>query len=88
MTNALGSMAQAREDFLLDVRLAVVRLEGHHALAAFPSGATTPAYFILLEWDGERVTAIRDFRYVPYIALEADYELVTQVGHVARVTND
>jgi len=29
----------------------------------------------LLEWDGERVTAIRDFRYVPYIALEADYEL-------------
>lgn len=67
----------------LDVRLAVVRLEGHHALAAFPNGATTPEYFILLEWDGERVTAIRDFRYVPYIALEADYELVADVARAA-----
>jgi RNA polymerase sigma factor (sigma-70 family) len=67
----------------LDVRLAVVRLEGQHALAAFPNGATTPEYFILLEWDGERVTAIRDFRYVPYIALEADYDLVADVARAA-----
>jgi RNA polymerase sigma factor (sigma-70 family) len=59
-----------------DVRLAVVRLEGRFALAAYPAGATKPAYFILLDWDGERVAAIRDFRYVPYIALEAEYELV------------
>jgi RNA polymerase sigma-70 factor (ECF subfamily) len=59
-----------------DVRLAVARLEGRLVLAAYPNGATTPEYFILLDWDGERVTAIRDFRYVPYIALEADYELV------------
>jgi len=59
-----------------DVRLAVVRLEGRFALAAYSSGATTPSYFILLDFEGEHVASIRDFRYVPYITLEADYERV------------
>ena len=59
-----------------NVRLAVVRLEGRFALAAYPGSATKPAYFILLDFDGDHVTAIRDFRYVPYIALEAEYEVV------------
>ncbi len=59
------------------VRLAVVRLEGRLALAAYRGEAITPEYFILLEWDGDRVANIRDFRYVPYITLEADYEVVT-----------
>ncbi len=58
------------------VRLAVVRLEGRLALAAYRGEAITPEYFILLEWDGDRVANIRDFRYVPYIALEAEYELL------------
>jgi RNA polymerase sigma-70 factor (ECF subfamily) len=60
-----------------DVRLAVARLEGRLALAAFPPGSgDRPAYFILLDWEGASVSAIRDFRYVPYIALEAEYELL------------
>ena len=59
-----------------NVRLAVARLEGRLALAAFPEGADKPAYFILLDWDGATVSAIRDFRYVPYIAVEADYQLI------------
>jgi RNA polymerase sigma-70 factor, ECF subfamily len=58
-----------------DVALRVVRLEGEFALAAYVAGATSPAYFILLEHESGRVKSIRDFRYVPYIAAEADFEL-------------
>jgi len=57
-----------------DVRLAIVRLEGELALAAHVAGATRPSYFILLSWDAGRVRLIRDFRYVSYIADEAEYE--------------
>ena len=57
------------------VRLAVVQLEGRLALGAFVADAVKPAYWILLEWDSGRVQRIRDFRYVPYIADEADYVL-------------
>jgi len=59
-----------------DVALRVVRLEGRLAFAAYVAGSSAPAYFILLEFDGGRVRAIRDFRYVPYIAAEAEFELV------------
>jgi RNA polymerase sigma-70 factor, ECF subfamily len=57
-----------------DVRLAIVRLEGELALAAHVAGSTRPSYFILLAWDAGRVQLIRDFRYVSYIADEAEYE--------------
>jgi RNA polymerase sigma factor (sigma-70 family) len=56
------------------VSLRVVRLEGQLTLAAHVEGAAEPAYFILLEWEGGRVTSIRDYRYVPYIAREAEVE--------------
>jgi RNA polymerase sigma factor (sigma-70 family) len=58
------------------VRLRVVRLESQLALAAYVGGATVPAYFILLEFEGGKVTSIRDFRYVPYIAADAKFELL------------
>ncbi len=57
----------------------VARVDGQLALAIYPAIApdpTKPAYFILLEVAAGRVTQIRDFRYVPYIALEADLELL------------
>ena len=57
-----------------DVRLAIVRLEGELALAAYVAGNARPSYFILLAWDAGRVQLIRDFRYVSYIADEAEYE--------------
>jgi RNA polymerase sigma factor (sigma-70 family) len=57
-----------------NVRLDVVRLDGELVLAAFPDGAKEAAYFILVEWDDGRVSSIRDFRYVPYIAREAAFE--------------
>jgi RNA polymerase sigma-70 factor (ECF subfamily) len=55
------------------VRLAVVRLESELALAAYVAGGEQPSYFILLSWDAGRVQLIRDFRYVSYIADEAEY---------------
>jgi RNA polymerase sigma-70 factor, ECF subfamily len=57
-----------------DVMLRVVRLEDRLALAAHVAGGVKPSYFILLEWEGSRVQSIRDFRYVPYIAAEAEFE--------------
>ena len=57
-----------------DVTLRVVRLDGRLALAAHLRGDPSPAYFILLEASAGRVTLIRDFRYVPYIAAEAVVE--------------
>ena len=59
-----------------DVTLGVVRLEGRLALAAHVAGAPRPSYFILLEVEQGRVTSIRDFRYVPYISVEAELEPV------------
>lgn len=60
----------------LDVTLEVVRLEGRLALAAHVDGDPRAAYFILLGFEGDRVVTIRDYRYVPYIALEAELERV------------
>ena len=57
-----------------DVQLRVVRLEGQLALAAHLGTAETPSYFILLAFEDGKVTSIRDYRYVPYIALEAEIE--------------
>ena len=38
-----------------------------------PARAQTAQKAIVLAWDGDRVTSIRDFRYVPYIASEATF---------------
>jgi RNA polymerase sigma factor (sigma-70 family) len=54
------------------VSLRPVRLDGRLVLAAYVEGAVEPSYFILLAWRDGRVVAIRDFRYVPYIATEAE----------------
>ena len=49
-------------------------LEGQPVLGVFEAGAEKPAYFILLQWSEGKVASIRDFRYVPYIANEAEYQ--------------
>ncbi len=56
------------------VALRVVRLDGELALAAHVAGAAAPSYFILLDFEDGRVRSIRDFRYVPYIAAEAEVQ--------------
>ncbi len=55
------------------VSLRVGRLDGELVLGAFVGTSDAPTYFILLAWEDEQVTAIRDFRYVTYIAREADF---------------
>ncbi len=54
------------------VSLHVASLEGRLVLAAHVDGAAEARYFILLDFDDGRVVAIRDFRYVPYIARDAE----------------
>jgi RNA polymerase sigma factor (sigma-70 family) len=63
-------------DKVYDWYLVPARLEGREVLAVFhvPSDPH-PAYFVELTWTGDRIAAIRDFRYVPYIAREAVFEL-------------
>jgi RNA polymerase sigma-70 factor, ECF subfamily len=57
-----------------DIRAEAGFVDGVPAIAMFiPPASATPAYFILLEWDGGRVSLIRDFRYVPYIATDAHF---------------
>lgn len=51
-------------------------LDGREVVAAFRRpGDERAGYFIELTLDGNCVTEIRDFRYVPYIAEEAAIEL-------------
>lgn len=59
-----------------DVRLRPVRLDGQLALAAHVGDSERPSYFIVLDVKDGRVASIRDFRYVPYIANEAEPEPV------------
>jgi RNA polymerase sigma factor (sigma-70 family) len=58
------------------VTMRVGRLDGRLALGVYAAGAAAPAYFILLETAAGRVSFIRDFRYVTYIAAEATFEPV------------
>ena len=62
------------------------RLAGWHATPAWFDGrellivveephGETRRYVIELAWDGDRVSSIRDFRYVPYIAQEGAFRL-------------
>lgn len=51
-------------------------LDGREVLAVFRSpGDARPGYFMEITFAGDRVAAIRDFRYVPYIGREAAIEL-------------
>jgi RNA polymerase sigma-70 factor (ECF subfamily) len=45
-------------------------VEGRPAILVFDPGAPSPAprYFMLLQWDGGKVAAIRDFRHACYVA--------------------
>jgi RNA polymerase sigma factor (sigma-70 family) len=53
-------------------RFALGAVEGHPAMLVFDStGAMArPAYFVLVDWQDGRITAIRDFLFAPYV-LEA-----------------
>jgi RNA polymerase sigma-70 factor (ECF subfamily) len=63
-------------DRVSDWRVAPARLGGREVLAVLQgAGADSPRYFVEIDWREGRVAAIRDFRYVPYIAQDGVVEL-------------
>jgi RNA polymerase sigma factor (sigma-70 family) len=62
-----------------DLRAEVGFVDGTPVVAIFrPSSSSSPAYFILLEASGGQISLVRDFRYVPYIANDANFRGVTK----------
>jgi RNA polymerase sigma-70 factor (ECF subfamily) len=53
-----------------DWHLAPGLVEGHPAIVVFDPGerSSQPKYFMLLQWDGDKIAAIRDFRHASYVA--------------------
>jgi RNA polymerase sigma-70 factor (ECF subfamily) len=57
-----------------EIRAEVGLADGVPVIAMFsPASSPAPAYFVLVETDAGRISLIRDFRYVPYIARDARY---------------
>lgn len=57
-----------------EIRAEAGVVDGVPAIAMFsPASSRRPAYFVLLETDAGRISLIRDFRYVPYIARDARF---------------
>lgn len=49
-------------------------VEGRPAMLVFDSSAMeTPAYFVLVDWRDDRISAIRDFLFAPYALESADW---------------
>jgi RNA polymerase sigma factor (sigma-70 family) len=66
----------ANYDSISNWRLVPARMDGRELLAVFLDPRDTrPTYLVELTIAGDRVAAIRDFRYSPYIAREASIEL-------------
>jgi RNA polymerase sigma-70 factor (ECF subfamily) len=59
-----------------DFHLALGAVEHRPAILFYDTHepSSRPAYFILLTWDGAQVSFIRDYRYVPYMMRDADFE--------------
>jgi RNA polymerase sigma-70 factor (ECF subfamily) len=56
-----------------DLRAEVGFADGLPVIAIHRPGSTRPAYFIHLQWEQGRVTQLRDFYWVSYLAQEARY---------------
>ncbi len=50
------------------VRVELGEVDGRLVLVAFEGDGATPAYYIQLGWQGDRVATIRDWRYARYVA--------------------
>lgn len=71
----------ANYDGTRDWRFVPGWLDGREVLAVFRNfGDVRPGYFVMLDLLGDRVAAIRDFRYVPYIARDATIEFAERLA--------
>jgi len=61
-----------------DLRAEAGFVDGVPVIAIFSSPASQqPAYFVLLDVSAGRISQIRDFRYIPYITIDARYSAST-----------
>jgi RNA polymerase sigma-70 factor (ECF subfamily) len=60
-----------------DWHLVPGQVEGRPAILVFDPGAQSsqPKYFMLLQWDGDKVASIRDFRHASYVADGAEFSV-------------
>jgi RNA polymerase sigma-70 factor (ECF subfamily) len=65
-----------------DIRAEPGLVDGVPAIAIFrPDSSDSPAYFVLIESRDGRISRIRDFRYAPYIAVDARFSRGFDVHH-------
>lgn len=57
-----------------ETRCTLGRAEGRDAIGLYRSGGERPDYVILIDFVGEHISLIRDYRYVEYIMQELDFE--------------
>jgi hypothetical protein len=63
------------------VRLAPAWVEGREVIAVFEDGTVAkPSYFMWLEWRGDRISFIRDYRYARYIVTDAELMLAAEAA--------
>jgi hypothetical protein len=48
---------------------------GVAVVAMFRGGVTAPAYFVRIEWTGDRIALVRDVRDAPYVVEAARFEV-------------
>jgi RNA polymerase sigma-70 factor, ECF subfamily len=60
-----------------DWRLVPGLVDGRPAILVFDPGSPSPdpTYFMLLQWDGDKVAAIRDFRHASYVTEGAEFSV-------------
>jgi RNA polymerase sigma factor (sigma-70 family) len=57
-----------------DLRFVLGSAEGRDVIGVFRGDGAQPAYVILVDFDGDQVSLIRDYRYLPYVAQELQFE--------------
>ena len=68
-----GRYAQERE-----LRFVLGSAEGRDVIGVFRGDGARPAYVILVDFDGDQVSLIRDYRYIPYVAAELPFETLLE----------
>jgi RNA polymerase sigma factor (sigma-70 family) len=66
-------------------RFALGAVEGRPAMLVFEQGALEkPAHFVLIDWRHDRIAAIRDFLFAPYVLETVDWVRLGDVGDGAQ----
>jgi RNA polymerase sigma factor (sigma-70 family) len=56
-----------------DLRFVIGKAEGRDVIGVFRGDGARPDYIIHLDFEGDRVSLIRDYRYVPYLMQELEF---------------